>query len=125
MKKSYYEVTYIVNPVLEEEQIKEEVAKVTNFVTANGGEFDEINEWGIRRLSYDIDGKSSGYFVNMYFTSPGDLIVKMERAMQISENIVRYLTLKYDNKMLRYREMIKRGESISIFKVEEEIEEED
>lgn len=125
MKKSYYEVTYIVNPVLEEEQIKEEVAKVTNFVTANGGEFDEINEWGIRRLSYEIDGKSSGYFVNMYFTSPGDLIVKMERAMQISDNVVRYLTLKYDNKMLRHREMLKRGESISIFKVEEEIEEED
>lgn len=125
MKKSYYEVTYIVNPVLEEEQIKEEVAKVTNFVTANGGEFDEINEWGIRRLSYDIDGKSSGYFVNMYFTSPGDLIVKMERAMQINDNVVRYLTLKYDNKMLRHREMLKRGETISIFKVEEEIEEED
>lgn len=119
MKKSYYEVTYIVNPVLEEEQIKAEVAKVTNFVTANGGEFDEINEWGIRRLSYDIDDKKSGYFVNMYFTSPGDLIVKMERAMQINDHIVRYLTLKYDNKMMRHRDMQRKGETINIFKVEE------
>ena len=119
MKKNYYEVTYIVNPVLEEAQIKEEIAKVSNFVTANGGEFDEVSEWGIRRLAYEMDKKESGYFVNMYFTSTGDLIVKMERFMQINDNIVRYLTLKYDNKMLRHRELQRRGETINIFKVEE------
>lgn len=119
MKKNYYEVTYIVNPVLEEAQIKEEVAKVTNFITAQGGEFDEINEWGIRRLTYDIDDKKSGYFVNMYFNAPGELIAKMERSMQINDNVVRYLTLKYDNKMMRHREMQRKGETINIFKVEE------
>lgn len=119
MKKNYYEVTYIINPVLEEAQIKEEVAKLSNVVTDNGGVFDEINEWGIRRLAYEIDGKGSGYFVNMYFTAPSDLIAKLERAMQISDNVIRYLTLKYDNKMLRHRELQKKGEVPSIFKVEE------
>ncbi|TNE68405.1 30S ribosomal protein S6 [bacterium] len=119
MKKNYYEVTYIVNPVLEEAQIKEEVAKFSKFVTDNGGEFDEVNEWGIRRLSYEMDGKGSGYFVNMYFTSPSDLIAKMERAMQISDNIIRYMTLKYDNKMLRHRELQKKGAVPNIFKTEE------
>lgn len=119
MKKNYYEVTYIINPVLEEAQIKEEVAKLSNVVTDNGGVFDEVNEWGIRRLAYEIDGKGSGYFVNMYFTAPSDLIAKLERAMQISDNVIRYLTLKYDNKMLRHRELQKKGEVPNIFKVEE------
>ncbi len=119
MKKNYYEVTYIVNPVLEVAQIKEEVAKYSNFVTDNGGVFDEVNEWGIRRLTYEIDGKGSGYFVNMYFTAPSDLIAKLERAMQISDNVIRYMTLKYDNKMLRHRELQKKGEVPNIFKVEE------
>jgi small subunit ribosomal protein S6 len=117
MKKTFYEVTYIVNPVLEEAQTKAEVAKINDFVTANGGEIDEISEWGNRRLTYEIAGKQTGYFVNMYFTSPGELIVKLERMMQINDNIVRYLTLKYDKKMIRHREMLKRGEVPNIFKV--------
>lgn len=117
MKKTFYEVTYIVNPVLEEALLKAEVAKINDFVTANGGEIDEVNEWGNRQITYEIDGKSVGYYVNMYFTSPGELIVKLERAMQINENIIRYLTLKYDKKMLRHREMQKRGEVPNIFKV--------
>ena len=117
MKKTFYEVTYIVNPVLEEAETKAEIDKINSFVTAQGGEIDEVNEWGNRRLTYEMSGKQTGYFVNMYFTSPGELIVKLERMMQINENIVRYLTLKYDKKMLRHREMLKRGEVPNIFKV--------
>lgn len=117
MKKTFYEVTYIINPVLEEAQTKAEVEKINSFVTANGGEIDEVSEWGNRKLAYEMDGKQTGYFVNMYFTSPGELIVKLERAMQINDNIIRYLTLKYDKKMLRHREMLKRGEVPNIFKV--------
>ena len=117
MKKTFYEVTYIVNPVLEEAETKAEVEKIYSFVTAQDGEIDEVNEWGNRRLTYEMGGKQTGYFVNMYFTSPGELIVKLERLMQINENIVRYLTLKYDKKMLRHREMLKKGEVPNIFKV--------
>jgi len=117
MKKTFYEVTYIVNPVLEEAETKAEIDKINSFITRQGGEIDEVNEWGNRRLTYEMSGKQTGYFVNMYFTSPGELIVKLERMMQINENIVRYLTLKYDKKMLRHREMLKKGEVPNIFKV--------
>lgn len=109
MKKNYYELTYIVNPVLEEEQIKATVSKFTDFLTSNGAEIDEINEWGIQSLAYEIDRKGTGYYVNGYFTAPGDIIAKLERQLQIDDNVMRYLTLKYDNKMLQYRELQKSG----------------
>lgn len=109
MRKNYYELTYIVNAVLDEEQIKATVTKFTDFLTSNGAEIDEINEWGIQSLAYDIDKKSTGYYVNAYFTAPGDIIVKLERQMQIDDNVMRYLNIKYDNKMLSYRELQKTG----------------
>ena len=46
MRKNYYELTYIVNPVLDEEQTKATVKKFTDFLTTNGAEIDEVNEWG-------------------------------------------------------------------------------
>ena len=109
MRKNYYELTYIVNPVLDEEQTKATVKKFTDFLTTNGAEIDEVNEWGIQSLAYEIDRKNTGYYVNAYFTSPGELIAKLERQMQIDDNIMRYLNLKYDNKMLAYRELQKSG----------------
>jgi small subunit ribosomal protein S6 len=54
-----------------------------------------------------MEGKSSGYYVNAYFEAPGDLISKLERAMRIDDNIMRFLTLKYDAKMMRHRELQK------------------
>ncbi len=110
MKKNYYELTYIVNAVLEEEQIKATVKKFTDFLTNNGAEIDEVNEWGIQSLAYEIDRKQTGYYVNAYFTAPGELIAKIERQMQIDDNVMRYLNIRYDNKMLAYRELQKKGE---------------
>lgn len=109
MKKNYYELTYIVNPVLDEEQTKATVTKFTDFLTNNGAEIDEMNEWGLQSLAYEINRKNTGYYVNAFFTAPGELIAKLERQMQIDDNVMRYLTLKYDNKMLAYRELQKSG----------------
>lgn len=109
MAQTYYELTYIVNPVLEEDQLKATVAKFNSFLTDNGATIDEVQEWGMRSLSYPIKKKSSGYYVNAYFNAPGAVIVKLERQLEIDDNVLRYLTIKYDNKMLQYREQQKKG----------------
>ena len=99
-----YEFTYIVNAVLSDEQIKDVVSRVSGFVTENGGEILEVDEWGSQRLAYPISKKRNGYYVNMYFKAPGDLIQKMERALEINDSILRYLTLRMDAKMIRHFE---------------------
>ncbi|MDZ7691206.1 MAG: 30S ribosomal protein S6 [Balneolaceae bacterium] len=125
MSKNYYELTYIVNPVLEDDQFKEIVTKFTEFINDNGGEIDEIDEWGIRKFEHEMDGKNSGYYINVYFDGPGDLIEKLERQLRLDDNVLRYLTLKYDAKMLRHREQQKKGTVPNVFAQEHEQEEEE
>ena len=104
MIKNTYELTYIVNAVLSDEQTKKVIQRITELITDNGGEIIEVDEWGTRRLSYAIQKKRNGYYVNMYFKAAGDLIVRMERAIEIDDDVLRYLTLRMDSKMLRYYE---------------------
>lgn len=126
MSRNYYELTYIINPVLEDDEYEEIVSKFTDFIRDNGGEIDEIDEWGNRKFEHEMDNKSSGYYVNAYFTAPGDLIEKLERSLRISDHVLRYLTLKYDAKMLRHRDLQRKNAVPTVFVDEEgEGEEED
>lgn len=119
MSKSYYELTYIINPVLEDDEYKEIIEKYSEFIRDNGGEIDEVDEWGIRKFEFEMDNKTSGFYVNAYFNAPGDLIEKLERALRIDDQIMRYLTLKYDAKMLRHRELQRKNAVPSIFDFED------
>jgi small subunit ribosomal protein S6 len=126
MKKDFFEMTYILNPVLEEERFSELVSFVNKLIEDNGGEIVEVDEWGVKKLAYDIDKKSTGYYVNMYFNAPGAAIQVVERNMRINDDIMRYLTLKYDAKMKRYNELRKKGDLPVIFdEVETEQDNED
>ena len=92
---------------LSDQQIKEVVARVTRNIQENGGEIIEVDEWGTRRLAYPIRKKRNGYYVNVYFRAPGEAIARLERLLEIDDDILRYLTLRYDAKMLRYYEQSK------------------
>ena len=125
MTKNYYEMTYILNPVMEEDNFKAAVEKVTKLIESHGGEIDEVDEWGLRQFAYEIDKKRSGYYVNMYFSAEADAIAKIERPLRIDDEVLRFMTLKYDAKMLRHRELQRKGEVIDIFAVTEEEEAEE
>lgn len=119
-------MTYILNPVLDDDKTKELVDFVNNQVEKNDGEIVEVDEWGARSLAYDIDKKSTGYYVNMYFNAPNSAIEVIERNMRITEGFMRYLTLKYDAKMKRHYDLKKSGNLPQIFDdVEEEKNEDD
>lgn len=123
MAKNFYELTYVVNPVLEEDQVQNEIKKVDDLLSKHKAEVDKKDEWGIQRLAYEIDGKNSGYFVNMYFEVDGKAIEELERLFRIEDNFIRHLAIKYDNKMKRHYEMKKKGELPEIFPTVEESEE--
>jgi small subunit ribosomal protein S6 len=106
--KYQYELTYIVSGVLKQNEIEKTVKRVNKFVDENGGDIIEVDEWGSQRLAYEIDRKRTGHYVNMYFRCPGDLIPRLERALQIEDNILRYLTLRMDAKMQRHYQDQKR-----------------
>ena len=106
--KNRYEFTYIITPVLTEEQIKDTIKRVNKTVESNGGSIIEVDEWGSQRLAYQINKKRNGYYVNMYFDAPGEIVTRLERAMEIDDNILRYLTLRMDKKMIQHYEQRKK-----------------
>ncbi len=127
MKKNFYELTYIINPVLDDEKFSEIAGQINKLIEDNDGEIVDLDEWGLRKLAYDINGKSNGYFVNMYFKAASEVIPTIERNLRINEDLLRYLTLRYDPKMLRYYDKKQKGELPSVFEPveEEQTEEED
>jgi len=121
--KNTYELTYIVNSVISDEQVKDMVSRITAYVTENGGDIIEVDEWGARRLAFPIQKKRNGYYVNMYFTAPGDMIPRLERTLEIDDNILRYLTLRMDPKMVRHYEATKTKRAAEAEATEAETEE--
>jgi small subunit ribosomal protein S6 len=102
-----YELTYIVNAVLNDDHIKDIVGRVNKFITEHGGEVLETDEWGTRRLAYPLNKKRNGYYVNVYFRAGGEMIQRLERALEIEDDVMRYITLRFDSKMLRHYEQQK------------------
>ncbi len=104
MPENTYEITYIVNSVLSDDQIRNLVGRITKFIEKEGGNIVEVDEWGAQRLAYPIDKKRTGYYVNAYFEAGGELIARLERALTLEDDILRFLTLKMDAVMLRHYE---------------------
>ena len=105
--KHMYELTYVINSVISDDQVKDLVSRVSKFVEENDGDIVEVDEWGSRRLAFPIQKKRNGYYVDMYFKAPGAIVPKLERALEIDDNILRYLTLRMDAKMIRHYEASK------------------
>lgn len=122
--KNFYEFSYIVSAVLDDEQYKAVVESVNNLLTENGATIDEVDEWGMRRLQYPIKKQNNGYYVNMYFEVEGSVIVKLERQLEINDSVLRYMTLKYDAKMRRHLELRRKGNVPQIFDPAPETDEE-
>ena len=94
-----YELTYIIDPTLEEAARKELIAKVANLITNGGGEVEKIDEtWGKRRLAYVINYKTEGWYVLVTFQAPAELPRELERNLRINESVIRYLTVKLEEK---------------------------
>lgn len=94
--KTVYETMYILRPDLGEEQVEQAVNKYQNILREQGADNIEIQNRGKRRLAYEINRNRDGIYIQMNYTGPGAAIAPMERAMRLSEEVIRYLTIKQD-----------------------------
>ena len=91
-----YEVMYIIDTAVEEQARVDLIKRFSDLVELNGGQVDRIDEWGKRRLAYAIDYKTEGYYVLMYIAAPAALPRELERNLQISESVLRYMVIRYE-----------------------------
>ena len=109
-KAPMYELMYIINPVLNEEQTKDIVQRVTAYLSDNGADVEQVQEMGSQRLAYPIEKKRNGYYVVVNFRLAGaDVLPKLDRALRINDDIMRHLLLRYDAKMQRNYDNVRAG----------------
>lgn len=101
---NHYETVFIVTPVLSESQVKETVKKFRNFVTENGGEVIYEDDWGLKKLAYPIQKKTTGFYHLIEFKAESEFIKKLEIQYRRDERIIRFLTFRMDKYAVEYAE---------------------
>ena len=92
-----YESVFIIDPTFEEEKIKETVKKFTDLIEASAT-LEGVDEWGKRRLAYEINDKKEGYYVLVNFSAKPDFPGELDRIYRITDGIMRSLIIKRDEK---------------------------
>ena len=103
-----YETVFILTPVVSEEQMKEAVAKFETILTNNGAEIVFKNFWGMRKLAYPIQKKSTGFYQLIEYKAEGSVIETLETELKRDERIIRFLTVKLDKHAIAYNEKKRR-----------------
>lgn len=99
-----YETVFILTPVLSDEQMKEAVKKYQEYLKSKGAEIVHEENWGMRKLAYPIQKKSTGFYHLIEYRAEGNLIAEMELAMKRDERLLRFLTVKLDKHAVAYNE---------------------
>ena len=101
---NHYETVFIATPVLSEAQMKEAVQKFKGIITELGGEIVHEENWGLKKLAYPIQKKSTGFYYLIEFKASGELVENLELQYRRDERIIRFLTIKMEKYAVAYAE---------------------
>lgn len=90
-----YETIFIIDATLEEESVKALQDKFTNLIAKNGT-VESVDEWGKRRLAYEINDKTEGYYVLVNFTADTEFPKELDRQYKITDGILRTIIVRKD-----------------------------
>lgn len=93
-----YETMFIIKPGLDEEATKAVIEKFSNLLKEKGSEIESIEEWGMRRLAYEVNKLREGYYVLIHFNAEPDAVAELERVFRISGDILRHMVVNKSEK---------------------------
>jgi small subunit ribosomal protein S6 len=99
-----YETVFIMTPVLSEEQAAETVEKFKKFLKSKGAKIKHEENWGLKKLAYPIQKKTTGFYQLFEFEATGDVITPFETEFRRDERILRFLTTSMDKFHIQYAE---------------------
>ena len=92
-----YEVTFIIDPALED-AAKDATVETVQSIIAADGEVEKVDVWGLKKLAYPIDKKEEGYYVVIDFKANPELPKELDRRLRISDNVIRHIIVNMDEK---------------------------
>jgi small subunit ribosomal protein S6 len=99
-----YETVFILTPVLSDVQMKEAVEKFKTILTNEGAKIVNEENWGLRKLAYPIQKKSTGFYAMLEFEADPAVIAKLEINFRRDERVIRFLTFRQDKFAHQYAE---------------------
>ena len=99
---NHYETVFILTPVLSDDQMKEAVEKFKDVLKQNDAEIEHEEAWGLRKLAYPIQKKTTGFYHLLQFEAEGSLVDKLETAYRRDERVIRFLTFRLDKYAYEY-----------------------
>jgi len=108
---SSYETVFILTPVLSDEQTKEAVQKIEDDIRTAGASINHSESWGLRKLAYPIQKKTTGFYCLLEFEAQGQTVADIEIQLKRDERVLRFLTVKMDKDHVEYAQ--KRRQKLS------------
>ena len=99
-----YETVFILTPVLSDDQMKETVAKFRKLLTDNGAEILNEEAWGLKKMAYAIEKKSTGFYCLVEFKGEPSIVDTLETGYRRDEKVIRYMTVRLDKYAVEYAE---------------------
>ena len=96
-----YEELFIVRPDATEEEVDPLVEQLKNVITQAGGTLDKAEKWGVRKLAYKILKYNEGQYVLLQFSSKPETVKEVERRLRVADLVLKYLTVRIDEKLKR------------------------
>ena len=106
----HYETVFILNPVLSEDQMKDTVEKFVKVLKKAKADVVNVEQWGLKKLAYPIQHKSTGFYNLVEFTAEPTVIDTLETEYRRDESVMRFLTTALDKHAVTYNERRRKGE---------------
>jgi len=96
MKK--YETIFILDPDLEDQQSQSAIEKVKGIITQGNGEILKAEDWGKRKLAYDVKRKPRGHYFLIHFTGSPSLLSELERNFRVMDSVIKFQSVRLDER---------------------------
>ena len=105
-----YEELFIVKPDATEEETDQVVEQVRSVILSGGGAVDKVDKWGVRKLAYRVKKQHEGLYVLVQFSSSPDAVKEIERRLRVSDLVLKFITVRVDEKRKRIEKRKKQRE---------------
>ena len=94
-----YEELFIIKPDTPEEEVDAYIGQIKELIVTGKGSVEKAEKWGVRKLAYRVAKQNEGQYVLLQFSAEGDLVKEVERRMRVTDMVIKFITVRVDEKM--------------------------
>ena len=108
---NFYESIFIARPSLMDEEVNKVIEKTKSIIEQGGGTVLKTENWGKKKLAYEVEKEKKGTYIFLYFQSEGKVVSDVERTYRLDDAVMKYMTVKLNKKDLAQREWARKKET--------------